>query len=423
MTLATITDDLEIPKALKDLPVDSLGRYYNVGYELNNKPSTKCRYFCELQWNKKHLIFDMVDKKEQLNFSLHDIKSIARHYMIGGRIRYITKFANGDEGPCFNIEKCSSVLLYYKVWDYLMVDEPTTTRTLAKLTRIYEIYRFIKTFKNNLTEGITLEKALESKIASRKSKEEEERIKEVYITDLTTEIKLFRDTHGEGGVIVKVKDNEQAFKLDEFRNFSSSEVYLKLSAKYERIKSTIKLEKLSMTTILLKYNLVKPSKDFIAKQTLKVKYDVLANEDNCLLHALKLLDSSFRRKKYYNLLKNKDFPDQIKIVNGILSKTKRKLKLTNHASSTIWVYLKNCKSTKLLIFWENDGDIHAEAIKDGKCIEPPQEHVRRMMNRGCEIREYEIVGRDGFDDEYVDEDFEDLHLRDYDDEDEPESKI
>ena len=337
MTLATITDDLEIPKALKDLPVDSLGRYYNVGYELNNKPSTKCRYFCELQWNKKHLIFDMVDKKEQLNFSLHDIKSIARHYMIGGRIRYITKFANGDEGPCFNIEKCSSVLLYYKVWDYLMVDEPTTTRTLAKLTRIYEIYRFIKTFKNNLTEGITLEKALESKIASRKSKEEE-RIKEVYITDLTTEIKLFRDIHGEGGVIVKVKDNEQAFKLDEFRNFSSSEVYLKLSAKYERIKSTIKLEKLSMTTILLKYNINKPSKEYSAKQTLKVKYDVLANEDNCLLHALKLIDSSFRRKKYYNLLKNKDFPDQIKIVNGILSKTKRKLKLTNHASSTIWVY-------------------------------------------------------------------------------------
>ena len=128
-------------------------------------------------------------------------------------------------------------------------------------------------------------------------------------------------------------------------------------------------------------------------------------------------------KKYYNLLKNKDFPDQIKIVNGILSRTKRKLKLTNHASSTVWVYLKNCKSTKLLIFWENDGDIHAEAIKDGKCIEAPQEHVKRMMNRGCEIREYEIVGRDGFDDEYVDEDFEDLHLSDYDDEDEPESKI
>ncbi len=45
------------------------------------------------------------------------------------------------------------------------------------------------------------------------------------------------------------------------------------------------------------------------------------------------------------------------------------------------------------------------------------------MNRSCEIREYEIVGRDGFDDEYVDEDFVDLHLSDYDDEDEPESKI
>ena len=54
-----------------------------------------------------------------------------------------------------------------------------------------------------------------------------------------------------------------------------------------------------MTTILLKYNINKPSKEYSAKQTLKVKYDVLANEDNCLLHALKLLDSSFRKRKYY----------------------------------------------------------------------------------------------------------------------------
>ena len=423
MQLATITDDFEIPKTLKDLPVDSLGKYYKVGYDMNNKPVSKCRYFCELQWNKKQLIFDMVDGKDQLDFSLHDIKSISRHYMIGGRIRYITRFANGDEGPCFNIEKCSSVLLYYRVWDYLMVDEPTTTRTLAKLTRIYEIYRFIKTFKANLTEGISLEKALKSKIASRKSKEEEERIKEVYVTYLTTEMKLFRDVHGEGGVIVKVNNVEQAFKLDEFRNFSSPEVYLKLSSKYERMKSTIPKEILSMTSVLLKYNINKPSKEYSVKHTSKVKYDVLANEDNCLLHALRLLDSSFRKRKYYNLLKNKDFPDQIKTVNGILSKTNRKLKLIGRGSSTVWIYLKNCNLTKLLIFWESGGDIHAEAVNNGKCIEAPQEHVKRMMNRGCEIREYEIVGRDGCDDEYANEDFEDLHLSDNDDEDESESKI
>ena len=61
--------------------------------------------------------------------------------------------------------------------------------------------------------------------------------------------------------------------------------------------------------------------------------------------------------------------------------------------------MKKSEGVKLLIFWEHGGFIHAEGFEDGKPIEEPQVHVKVLMSRKCQIREFVIIEMD--DDEVI----------------------
>ena len=61
--------------------------------------------------------------------------------------------------------------------------------------------------------------------------------------------------------------------------------------------------------------------------------------------------------------------------------------------------MKKSEGVKLLIFWEHGGFIHAEGLEDEKPLEEPQAHVKVLMSRKCQIREFIIIEMD--DDEVI----------------------
>ena len=149
-----------------------------------------------------------------------------------------------------------------------------------------------------------------------------------------------------------------------------------------------------MDTIVAMYSMGNRDKDERKLKLRNEKDDYNYNEGNCFLHALKSIEPIYRDKQYDLVFKDKSTPEQVNLADEILRNHGKKLRLIKSGSTTVYKYMKNNKGTKLLIFWEHGGFIHAEGFIDGKTVEKPQIHVKMMMARKCQIREFIITDID-----------------------------
>ena len=126
----------------------------------------------------------------------------------------------------------------------------------------------------------------------------------------------------------------------------------------------------------------------------KRSYDY--NEGNCFFHALKAVEPIFRSSTYESTFKDLSTPEQVNLAKKILLQHKKRLRLVGFGFSPVYKYMKKSEGVKLLIFWEHGGFIHAEGFEDGKTIEEPQAHVKVLMSRKCQIREFVIIEMDDY---------------------------
>ena len=96
----------------------------------------------------------------------------------------------------------------YKDWDYLLLDVNKQCPDLTKLTRSFEIYKFIEIFKYKLNDDLTLSDALNNMTSARKPKNSDKDTKSVLINDFTKSVTLFHDCNMVPGVIVKSEGSE-----------------------------------------------------------------------------------------------------------------------------------------------------------------------------------------------------------------------
>ncbi len=110
-------------------------------------------------------------------FDLEKVTGIHHHCIKNGKILYSVIIEPNQIGPTFTIDTCYSLHLYYKVWDYLLFDVNKQCPDLTKLTRSFEIYKFIEIFKEELNDGLTLSDALNNITATRKPKNSDNNIR------------------------------------------------------------------------------------------------------------------------------------------------------------------------------------------------------------------------------------------------------
>ena len=397
--LKLISNSRTMSKLVKDNKAFEGCVHYNSNYRYNLTSQSKSEVTCKTLWNRMAHIFDRAKPEDIKNKSLSDIRRVYHHYMEKGILRYKVMDSNNLVSLSFSMDTCYSTSLYYLVWDYLFMDVEGKTDELARITKIFEVYKFINNFNQMLEGEVILSEAIKDKTAHRKSKEELDESKYVLVKDMTTPTKLFKDCNGVPGVIVTVNGVDRAFSLNNFNLHSSLEFYKKLDAKFKRKSSFIQNDIRSMGTILAMYALQKYEKEYRTKKLKSEKRSYYYNEGNCFFHALKAVEPIFRSSTYESTFKDLSTPEQVNLAKKILLQHKKRLRLVGFGFSPVYKYMKKSEGVKLLIFWEHGGFIHAEGFEDGKPIEEPQAHVKVLMSRKCQIREFVIIEMD--DDEVI----------------------
>ncbi len=292
------------------------------------------------------------------------------------------------------METCFSLELYYKVWNYLFMDTKGSTNNLAPITKAYEIFKFIKLMKPVLSGELILEKALKNRVACNNTKGKMKKVRDIPQIDDKSRLYLFKDYNGAVGVRVYNDKGRNKFGLEELKNYCEPKYYERLMKKYNKTKHKLKRERLTLDVMQLKEVMRKEKKENRSKAVEKLKWDKRENENMCMIHALKCMNSVFKGRKYLKEFDGLDLKQSIDKANEILSSQRLKIVEVEQKKQIVNRYVAANKGQKLIVFWFYGADIHAEAINGNECIKKPQPHIVRLMSYKCDIKAFEIIRAD-----------------------------
>lgn len=393
ISIELIPKDSDVAKDMYAFPEFRKFKQYNplYTYRLTANPTNEST--CKLLWNKPVTIFDKVAPNYKFEFNMTNVSGIHRHAFEDGKLRYWIKLKGNEPGPSFTIDTCYSLILYQKIWEYLFMDFKEQTINIAMATKYFEIFKYINNFRAFLTGDLDLESCVASKTASRRVADKIGDDTQIYVSDMSTKVRFFKDCYNKQGIIVTVDSEEFAFEFKDFKQYCSEEFYTRAQHNMNVLSEKIPNDKRGLKSILHEYVLKKRTDEEKQKIMNRINWDERANEDNCLLHAMKMLTDSIKQKHLVDRLKNYNTMDQFEIINQILSKDGKELKLVKEAEDKVVNHVSKIKGMKLIIFWKDNSQIHAEAVKSGKLMEKAQPHIIKLMRFKCQIREFEIVDK------------------------------
>ena len=371
ISIELIPKDSEVAKDMYTFPEFRKFKQYNPNYKYKLTANPSNELTCKLLWNKPATIFDKVAPDYKFEFNMNHVSGIHRHTFEDGKLRYWIKLKGNVPGPSFTIDTCYSLILYQKIWEYLFMDFKEQSIDIAMATKYFEIFKYINNFKAFLTGDLDLESCVASKTASRSVIDRIGEDTQIYVSDMSTKVRFFKDCYDKSGIIVNVNSEDFAFEFKDFKQYCSEEFYTRAEHNMNVLSDKIPNDKRALKSILHEYVLKKRTVEEKQKIMNRINWDERANEDNCLLYAMKMLTDSIKQKQLVDKLKNCNTMNQIEMINQILCKDGRELKLVKEAEDKVVNYVSKIKGMKLIIFWKDNSQIHAEAVKNCKLMEKP----------------------------------------------------
>ena len=121
-----------------------------------------------------------------------------------------------------------------------------------------------------------------------------------------------------------------------------------------------------------------------------IRYDERRNQDKCFIVALRKITCIFGRFYYDYIFKLFELKEQLRLANFFLKCIRMCISLKNCTEEKPINYVKSCKGKGILVFWQDNEDVHTEAYLDGNFIEPIEEEVKHMLRRKMNIREFRL---------------------------------
>ena len=159
------------------------------------------------------------------------------------------------------------------------------------------------------------------------------------------------------------------YYIEEFRTIATKKVFRKV---FERINNKeLPILRYKNSMITLQYENTSKRYDKTKRKQMNKILNMKDNEltDNCFYIACCLLIQHFDVVVEKNSLKNKDWVEQIEIVNCTLRKIKQEMKHECSKEGIITNIILNIKGKAMIIFNLDNDICHAEAIKDGEVMD------------------------------------------------------
>ena len=121
-----------------------------------------------------------------------------------------------------------------------------------------------------------------------------------------------------------------------------------------------------------------------------INYEKKKNENNCFLFALLGISDNFSIHNHAKYFKNHNLSTQIELANDVLIKSGLKLKEKNISYQTLRSKIKTISGNSILIMYNSNLDIHAEAIIDNQFTEYSQDIIYDYIDESLTIMEMKI---------------------------------
>jgi tetratricopeptide (TPR) repeat protein len=361
---------------------------YNYDYD-NNKLNPHRIQDIYVIWDDLQEIFSFCPTFNKKSFKIRDIEKIDDHFFYNNKIYYIIKPNKNKEIVYFSIFDCFSHYLFKLIRDYLIIGINKNTSGIADYTKYSEIEKFFKLFKSQINSQITVYDLMNRNCTNRQKSQVNQ--SEKAIVHKVDEIKEFFITSDfKRGVTFLSNKRIYNYDLTNLDQHLSNEVNHHIVEQLS--KSNVMFNKIdwSMDLKLVEDKYLRMNKMDRQKYRKMLTYEKKKNEDNCFLFALLGISNKFTIFKNANTFKNKSLSRQIELANEVLVKDGLILREKSITNQTLKSKIKTVIGESILIMYNSDLDVHAEAVVNGQFTDYVQDIISSYMEENLTILELKI---------------------------------